>query len=178
MAETATPIRKVLTISAINKKLKSDGKSPFWSVTADNGDFYSVFKPDVEARLAEGKHAVMVEENKRGDKVYRNIVGIAEAEMEADGVDLDEIVPGGKEISTAPPLLKKQQNLSTNIINLVDIRAQALACAVQLAAQGVITNAKIESQARIFCEYILHGRSNDQPSSAPSTDDVDQFVAE
>lgn len=171
MAE-ATAVRQVLTIKSIQIKTKSDGKTPFWSITSDSGDFYSVFKTDVAARLTEGQHVVMVEEKTSNGKTFRNIIGIGEPEVAAGSVDLNEIVPGG-----TPQVLPKAQPKTMNIINnMVDIRGHALAAAVRLCVGGVITVDKIESQARQFEPYLLHGRAGEQKSSSDATDQTSEYL--
>lgn len=172
MAE-ATAVRRVITIKSIQKKMKHDGTTPFWNITENSGDFYSVFDPTVEARLAEGQHAVMVEEVERNGKTYRNIVGIADPMIAAGEVSVQEIVPGGTPVMETKP----QQSRPLNVVNnMLEVRIAALNATATLLATGSITASKVEAQTKQFEQYLLHGWPDEQKSSSAATDGADQFI--
>lgn len=170
------PFRKIITITDIARKKKNDEKkTPYWQVTDDNGDFYSVFSKDIEPRLeVDESNSVMVEEVKRGEKTYRNIVGIAPPEdIDEDPADdiLDEVVPNGR------PAPRPAKPATTTIVNnMADIRAQALVAAVTLVAAGTVAAKDIEKQSDTFVQYILTGKSVEQKNSSEVSDDYQQFI--
>jgi hypothetical protein len=175
MPSKITPIRKVLFIKSIEQKPTSKGK-PMWTITDEQDDFYSVFDEFVRSRLAEGQHnAVMVKIEPRGDRSYKNIVGIAETTTaEAPPTNLDELridneapvtSPKPQQSSTPPPPVATPTQAPAPTPRpaaptpandrMVDIRMKALELSVSLTARGQATAAQIEPNANSFVSYIL-----------------------
>lgn len=176
MPTKTIPIRKVITITAIEQKTTSpktpgaQGKT-FWTITDEHSDFYSVFADDVRARIAQGATmALMVKEEPRGDKVYKNIVGLAEdqpgvpAASPMAPASVNEFLPGApvsqpiqqasapQVTQTPPPAPAKQPATASP---MVAIRSKALELSVQMFVAGRITEKQIEPNANQFVGYIL-----------------------
>lgn len=183
-------VRKVLTISTIVQKPTAKGKL-MWTITDENDDFYSVFNEMVRARLDEGATvAVMLEIAERGDKQYKNIVGIADNPVAAAGeVNVNELLPGGEPTSSmqiqttkspaaapapvAAPRPAEHRPLNV-MTSMVDIRIAALHAATRLCAAGLITAAQVEFNCREFEKYIMGVGLNEHNSS--SAGGLDEYI--
>lgn len=183
MPTTTVPVIRTITIAAIAQKTSSKGK-PFWTITDEKDDFYSVFDEFVRGQIAEGQTLQLsIKEEHRGDKTYKNIVGLAGPgaalpTAPAGELTVNDLLPGAAPVvsqppqqtpapvvaQTPPPVAAPVAPKPPESLDMLDIRYKALGLAVQLFVAGRITDKQIEPNADQFASYML----GEQKSSSES----------
>lgn len=179
---------------------KSKGKKTFWKIKTTDDEYYTCWKQDVKDRLVEGMNTVSLDINDTGDKIFKNIVGIAPPpEVNGEGylAEMGGGAPGpapaaapaaaqttqrGQPIasvappaSTPPPAPSQPLQQPGGMSHMQQVRSVALQIAAGMVATGVIKTVELIPMSERNVRYILDG-SGEQKSSAAATVQAADYV--